>query len=135
MSGTYAVQKAVHDVLSEDAALAAMVQGVYDHVPRKTVYPYVVLGELRMQDVSSMTGFVGRVTLAVSVYSRAKGKEEAQAISARIRELLHDTEPLLEGAFACIDMRVGDERVTMQRDGQSVAARLEVMAMIAEEAA
>jgi hypothetical protein len=132
MSGAYAVQKAVHAVLSADAELAAMVQGIYDHVPRKTAYPYVVLGESRMQDVSSMSGFVGRVTLTVYVYSRAKGKEEAHAVLAHIRELLHDTEPELEGSFACIDMRTGEERVAVQADGQTVVARLEVMAMIAE---
>lgn len=135
MSGAYAVQKAVHAVLREDAALTAMVQGIYDHVPRKTAYPYVVLGEARMQDVSSMTGFVGRVTMTVYVYSRMKGKQEAQEILARMRSLLHDTAPELEEGFTCIDMRAGEERAAMQADGQSTVARMDVMAMIAEAGA
>ena len=84
------IQDAIYSLLSGDPTLSGLATGgVLDHVPQDNPYPYVVVGFDTSGDESTMgkDGQVHRVNL--NVWSRYRGKKEAQDILSRIHDLLH----------------------------------------------
>lgn len=128
----YATLAAIHGVLSGDGALGDMIGGVFDFVPARTAYPYVVLGDVRSTDASTVAATIRRVELSLHVYSRARGRKEAGDIMARIHALLHDTTPAVEGG-ACVDMRVANSELRLERDGLTYHGRMRVTAIVQGE--
>lgn len=123
--GQYAVQKAVHQVLSGDATLMALIDGVYDFVPAETQYPYVTLGESRMQD-NSAVGVQGfRQTLAVHIYSRARGRKEVTGIMARMYELLHESAPAADG-HSITNIRFMTSSIRLEKDGLTLHGMMQL---------
>lgn len=85
-----AIQTAIYSALSGDAALAALVSGVYDHADQDTAFPYVTIGEdtLRPWDDKGVDGFEATITL--HSWSRHRGREEVKDIQAAIYAVLHN---------------------------------------------
>lgn len=129
--GQYAVQKAIHQILSADATLMALIDGVHDFVPADTQYPYVTLGNSRLQDNSTvgMQGF--RLTLTVHIYSRARGRKEVTDIMARLYELLHDSAPAADG-HSITNIRFVTSSIRLEKDGLTLhgAMQLDVLAEV-----
>lgn len=94
--GAFDVQKAVYDRLSATpgltALLAAGASGVFDHVPRGSVFPYVAIGEMRLQPLDTQGGFGSDITLSIHSYSRGAGHKEAREITSAIYDALHEAE-------------------------------------------
>lgn len=123
--GQYAVQKAIHQVLSGDASLMALIDGVYDFVPADTQYPYVTLGDSRVQDHSTVGVQGFRQTLAVHIYSRARGRKEVTDIMARIYELLHETTPAADG-HSITNIRFLASNIRLEKDGLTLHGAMQV---------
>lgn len=93
-----ALQEAVFATLSGDAALAALVGGrVHDGPPRNVAAPYLHLGEMTVRDWSTGTEEGAELRFEIVAVSREAGRSEALAIGERVRALLHEAAPALEG--------------------------------------
>lgn len=86
------LQQAIYAALNGDATLGAMINGVFDHVPQDTEYPYVTIGEMRASDYSTKTTAGVQIDFSVNVYSRGKGSKSCLDIITRVNDLLHDVD-------------------------------------------
>lgn len=109
---------AIRTALVADAALLALVTGVFGHVSEaaRTAYPYIVLGRRNRQtDVGAMQIAGSRVTLQIDVWSAHKGASETHAILSRIAYVLERRNlpisgfALVQGSLTCELEDVFDE--------------------------
>ena len=105
-SATWALQKAIHQSLTANAAILAVLGGphVWDHVPRGAAYPYVTIGATSERDWSTGTDAGGEHILTLHVWSRAPGRREAEVIAGELRSALHDQSLTLDG-FRLVNLR------------------------------
>lgn len=125
----YAMQTAIHAALTADVALTGMVSGVYDHVPAKTVYPYVTIGNMQVSDMSAQGAPLLRMELALYVYSRARGRKEASVIMGELHRLLKEMAVPVEG-YALISMRHVTSETVLERDGLTYQGRMRLEAVL-----
>ncbi len=95
-----ALKKAIRGRLLADAALATAMGGpskVFDEVPRNAETPYAVFGEANVRDFSTGSGRSHETILALLVWSRQGGSQQALTIAERIEALLHDAALTLDG--------------------------------------
>ena len=99
-----ALQGAIWQILNDDAALGALVSGVFDAPPPGTPQgTWVILGEEEATDRGDATGPGAEHKLTVSVVSDATGFLTAKQAAARISDLLTWTTPALtEGRVVAI---------------------------------
>lgn len=131
MSGTVLlqVQNAVRDALTGDAALSALVTGVFDHVPADQPFPYVVLGEKTEKDLSAFGRSGAAATLVVEVRSRAAGDTELLTVYDRVKQVL-DTGTLSLAGHEEVFRRTSLVKTAVDEDGvtRRAEARFEVTA-------
>lgn len=86
------LQKAVFSALAGDAVLVSALGGprIHDHAPANVPFPYVTFGRASAHDWSTATEDGSEHLFTIHVWSRAKGRSEAVAIMAAVRERLHD---------------------------------------------
>jgi hypothetical protein len=90
MSIIWEIQKALYEKLSADATLMGIISGVYDHVPERSEFPYITIGDIAASD-NSRLGMQGHVVSAnLNVYSRGKGRKEVLAVMDRVKLLVAD---------------------------------------------
>ena len=92
-----ALQEAVYQHLSGDAALSAIVgSAIYDAIPSGTLPPiYVTLGSETVRDRSDKTGFGANHDFGVSVITGAQGFAQAKQAAAAINDALSDAALIL----------------------------------------
>lgn len=112
----YELQKAIFQVLVQDAALTGMVNGVYDRVPQKTAFPYISLQRWETEDWASQTTNGMRHTVTLDVWSREGGQKQAAQVMARMHELLHDTTLAVSGQ-QWVMLRFLGSSVSLEDDG------------------
>lgn len=121
LSSSSAIQKAIYSALIGDAALVALLGGprLYDNAPQSPAFPYLTFAhsQVRDWDTGSEPGDEHLITL--HVWSRATGRREAQAIMARIRTLLHDQVPALDG-HRCVNLRHEFSEARREPDGDTI---------------
>ncbi|GEM_PF-4004210 len=110
--------------LEADAALMALVSGVYDQVPQGTPLPHLRMAEVTAvpQETSSHGGW--RLRFELQATSRHGGKAECHAILARLHTLLQETDASVSG-YTFIQSRVLGSRVAELRDGEHWRGTLE----------
>jgi len=93
------LQKAIHGLLTADAALVARLGGqkVFDATPPNAAFPYVSFGRTSMYDWSTGTESGTEQLFTIHVWSKAKGKTETLEIMETIRQLVDAAPPELEG--------------------------------------
>jgi hypothetical protein len=74
------------------------VEGVFDYVPEKTEFPYVVLGRTFATPQKTKTSTGERIEVTFDVWSDSKGKKETIHIVNEIEASLAE-ELTVEGAF------------------------------------
>jgi len=90
------IQLAVINQLKANAELVALA-GIYDSVPKTTVYPYVIIGDDFGVD-DSTDDFIRRETIStIHSWSRDRGKEETKLIQGYLDEILNRTELTMVG--------------------------------------
>lgn len=120
---SYALQKALHSLLTSDSELSGLISGVFDFVPAKTAYPYVTLGDMRSVDESTATSTLVRLNLTLHVYSRERGRKEAHEIMQLVYELLHDAQPVTEEC-RIVSLRYQSSQIELLRDGLTYHGRV-----------
>ena len=119
-SASAALRAAIHDALSADGALNALLGGpkIYDEVPREAGFPYVTLGEARVSDFSTGTepGEEHQVTL--HAWSRQGGQREAHLISGALLQALDDA-PLTLSEHRLVNLRFAVADMRREADGRT----------------
>lgn len=135
MSGlaNYAMQKALYSTLSGDSTLGDLIEGVYDYVPADAAFPYVTIGDVRGEDVSTMGQEAARLQMELHVYSRTRGRKECMDILSRILELLHENEPEVDG-HRVVSLRYTGSEVALERDGLTYHGKMRLSALMAATA-
>jgi hypothetical protein len=92
------IQTALHQRLTQDAALAALVKGIHDEIPQALTeeeipgdeyLPCIVWGDDKMQAYDT-DGYLGyELYFNLHTWSKYKGRKELIAIHQRIKDLLH----------------------------------------------
>ena len=122
-SSSAALRAAIHDALSADGALNALLGGpkIYDEPPREAAFPYVTLGEARVQDYStgSEPGEEHQITL--HAWSRQGGHREAHMISGALLQALDDA-PLTLADHRLVNLRFAVADVRREADGRTYHA-------------
>ena len=119
-----ALQSALYVRLSGDAALSAMISGVFDHVPDHTDYPYVTLGDASSRDWSTTTTTGADTQFTLSIYSRSGGRKETLLIMERLHTLLHGVALAISG-HQCVSLRHSTSSVQLEGDGLTYVGRMQ----------
>jgi hypothetical protein len=118
-----ALRAAVHDALTNNAALAAVLGGakIYDEAPREMAFPYVTLGDMRIADFSagSEPGLEHQLTL--HAWSRQGGHREAHVIAGALLQALDDAPLALDG-HRLVNFRFAVADVRREADGRTYHA-------------
>ena len=119
-SAGFALQKAIFEKLTSDAPTLAALGGprVYDDAPARTEFPFVTFGQSSERDWStgSDEGYEHLVTL--HVWSRARGRREAEQVIAAARAALHDQDLALAG-HRLINLRHEFSEARRDSDGET----------------
>lgn len=75
----YEVSKAILNRLQEEVVTKS-----FDYVPEKTLYPYIIVGDIETDDDSTKTGDGVKATQTIQVWSRFPGKQEAMEIGNNV---------------------------------------------------
>lgn len=103
MAYEFSIQDVVHDALTGNAALMALVKGVHDAVPQAVdsgdgaAYPYVTLGEDTAQEWDTDTSVGADLTITLHVWSRYRGRKEVKQIQGAIYNVLHRATLVIAG--------------------------------------
>jgi len=100
MSPDLALHKALLDLLRGAPALTALLGAparVWDEPPEPRVFPFVTLGRAETRPWGGLDGEGVEHALTLTCVSRFDGAEEAKAVVAAIRAVLHDASPALDG--------------------------------------
>ena len=103
------------EVLTTDAELQTLLGGakVFDRVPERVAFPYVVIGRTSTTDYSTSTEDGVAIILFIHCWSQAAGREEVHAIQQRIEAVLEASPPGL-AAHHLINLR--NQFSEVQRD-------------------
>ncbi len=94
----YELQAPLYTRLTGDAALDALVSGVFDHVPEGTAYPYVVIGEYTEIPNDVLTAQGRDVTASISVYDGPQVVAGVKTYSSkRLRQIGDRIVELIDG--------------------------------------
>ncbi len=96
LSASWALQKAVHAALVNDAALSSLVGGrVFDRPPADVTFPYVTLGDTQVTSAEGGEAAIHKLTLVA--WSRNNGRREAKEMLAAIFTVLNEAPLALTG--------------------------------------
>ena len=83
------LQKAIYSRLTGFAALMALADSVYDHVPQEANFPYVVIGDDAYAPLDTHDTIGSDSTATVHTWSRYRGLKETKQIQREIYNALH----------------------------------------------
>lgn len=117
----WALQKAVYGALIIDAGVLSALGGphLYDHVPRKTVKPYVTFAQSIVRDWSTATEGGSEHTLTLHVWAAATGAKKAAEVLEALRQGLHDRDLTLDGHHL-VNLRHEFSEVRRIDDGETI---------------
>lgn len=104
MSGTAlgSVQDAIHDRLTGDVTLAALIPGgVRDHAPKGTAYPYIAIGDATERPFRTFGRGGHEAVFTLDVWGEKRGFKDLQAIVDRATTILEAT-PLVVAGHAFV---------------------------------
>ncbi len=110
-------QKALYATLTADASLMALVTWVYDRVPERTAYPYLMFGPGRARDASNATAEAEMLRMELWAFSREGGRKQALDIMERVHLVLHHQYPSLTGGWRVVWLRVENVQIQLLADG------------------
>jgi hypothetical protein len=128
----FSLQQALYQHLCGDAALTALVTGIYDHVPQGTQYPFVTLGESAIRDWSNAEKQGTEQVITLRIWSREAGRKQAATIMERITILLNSAALNVTGQ-TLVSLRFISSNITLQDDGITYKGSLVFRALLREE--
>ena len=115
-----ALQASVLTALRSTGALTALLgngsNGVLDHVPENTAYPYVVIGESRGRPFDTKTEQGMEQTLTIHSWSRYRGMKELKEIMAAVVAAL-DRQSLSIVGHSLVLLQFESSETQLDRDG------------------
>lgn len=130
-SATAALQQAIYAALSGDATLRSALGAsdrIHDHAPRGAAFPYVAFASFSARDWSTGDTDGDEHTIVLHVWSREKGKREAETIAAAIRARLHDAALDVSG-YRLVNLRHTATEIRREPDGQSTRGIIRLRAV------
>jgi len=129
-SASAALRAAIHDALSADGALNALLGGpkIYDEVPSAAAFPDVTLGEARVSDFSTGTEPGEEHQITLHAWSRQGGQREAHLISGALLQALDDA-PLTLSEHRLVNLRFAVADMRREADGRTYHALVRFRAM------
>jgi hypothetical protein len=120
-SASFALQTAVYAKLIADAGVLAALGGarVYDHQAARSEFPYVTFAQMSARDWSTGTDTGHEHTIVLHVWSRGRGRKDADVILAAIEAALHDQALTLAG-HRLINMRHEASEARPDADGETM---------------
>jgi hypothetical protein len=120
MAAAAALRAAIHDALAADAPLGAVLGGakIYDEPPNAAVFPYVTIGEARVNDFSTGTERGEEHQLTLHAWSRQGGHKEAHVITGALLQALDDA-PLTLADHRLVNLRFTLADVRREGDGRT----------------
>jgi hypothetical protein len=120
-SASWALQQSVFARLSADAPLVALLGAprVFDDVPQATDFPYLTFGQSTVRDWSTGSEDGSEHILTLHVWSRERGKRQAQEIMGAVRTALHDQTLTLSG-HRLINLRHEFSEARRDPDGEAI---------------
>ena len=118
-----ALRAAIYDSLLADGALTAALGGprVYDEPPVSAAFPYVTLGEARINDFSAGGEPGQEHQLTLHAWSRQGGHKEAHVIAGALLQALDDA-PLTLADHRLVNLRFAVADVRREADGRTYHA-------------
>ena len=122
-SAAAALRAAIHDALLANTPLTSLLGGarVYDEPPRTPAFPYVTLGEARVQDISVADGPTQEHRLTLHAWSRQGGHREAHDIAGALLQALDDAALTLTG-YHLVNLRFAVADIAREKDGRTYHA-------------
>ena len=96
------LQRAMYQALGADADLVAIIGGadqIFDSVSDSAVFPYVTIGDDRINGLDTACGSDSEVYSTIRCYSRAVGRLQAKAMANRVRFVLQDKSAFTVSGF------------------------------------
>ena len=118
-----ALRAAIHDALVTDGALTALLGGpkVYDEPPTGAAFPYVTLGDARIEDFSAGGDPGQEHRLTLHAWSRQGGHKEAHMIAGALLGALDDA-PLAPVGHTLVNLRFSVADIRREADGRTYHA-------------
>ena len=118
-----ALRAAIHDALVANGALVALLGGpkVYDEPPNGAAFPYVTLGDARIEDFSAGNDPAEEHRLTLHAWSRQGGHREAHMIAGALLQALDDA-PLALTDHRLVNLRFALADVRREADGRTYHA-------------
>ena len=118
------LQRAIYTKLTSDAALMALVTGVYAEVQQPedaadvSDFPYVSIGQDTATPFDAKTFFGSDATVQVDVWSRSNNMSEAKQVGSAITNALHYQPLVIQGASHVMTVQQS-EAYTRDPDGHT----------------
>lgn len=115
-SAALALRTAIVARITGDTDITAALGGarIYDDVPSRSEFPYLVFAQSTANDWSTGTDTGCEHTITLHAWSRARGRMETDVIIAAVADALHD-QPLVLDGHRLINLR--HEFSDTRRDG------------------
>ncbi len=119
-SAAWALQKAIHAALAADTSFMALLGNarIFDDVPRGAQFPYISFGLTTERDWSTATEPGSEHLVTLHVWSRARGRNEADELLEAVRVVLQDADLTLEGHHL-VNLRHEFADVRRDSDGET----------------
>lgn len=120
------VQTAVRAHLAADDSLTALLpagsDGICDHVPAGTAFPYIVLSDMQAVPHDTVGGDGYEITLYIDSFSQAAGMKELKTLMHVLRARLHRAGFTVTGhsLVTCDEISAA---VSLEADGRTRAGR------------
>ncbi len=124
LAASWELQKAIHASLVGDASLSSLVGGrVFDRPPQDAAFPFVTLGDTDVEPDGAGSEGAAIHRLALSVWSRARGRREVKEIMSVIDEALQDAVLPMTG-HALVNLQLERASVSYAVDAEALRGRL-----------
>lgn len=114
--GQFALQEAIYSALNVSAITSDLNCAVVNEPTNDQSYPFIQLGEDRVDDYSTKVEAGGEYELNFDIWSQYKGSKECKQIMDKIHDLLHDSNISVTG-FNLVNIQLDYSDILKDPDG------------------
>ncbi|WOF73366.1 DUF3168 domain-containing protein [Parvibaculaceae bacterium PLY_AMNH_Bact1] len=124
LSASWELQKAIHAGLVADAGLSSLVgDRVFDRPPQDAAFPFVTLGDTDVEPDGAGSEGAAIHRLALSVWSRTRGRRETKEIMSAIDGVLQDASLILTD-HVLVNLQLERASVSYASEAEALRGRL-----------
>lgn len=114
------VQTAIYTALTTHTGLTNLLadagNSVFDHVPKQTKFPYIVIGDHRAKPFETQQNAGMDIEITLHSWSQYQGQKEIKEITSEIYTVLHDTDFLIPNHILVMNRLLSTE-TKLEKDG------------------